>query len=318
MSHPDWLSGIVTAITPLARDIKRFTLRLSSGRYPAFASGSHLLLRIGYQPDSPVNAYSLLDAQGGGEEVHIAVKRAADSRGGSAWLHSLTPGSEIHFSTPANLFALRPAARRHVFVAGGIGITPFISHLAALTVAGETACLHYAFRHPSEAAFVDGLAERPNVTLYDGSCGQRLDVGALLAGLGPEDHLYVCGPISLVDEVKAKGSSIQAAGRLHIEQFSPSGSGATAQRGFTVRLMRSGHDIEVGASESLLDAIQRQSPVKVESLCREGYCGTCETRLLSGQADHRDQYLSDAEKQANDRIMLCVSRAACERLELDL
>ncbi|SCK11433.1 PDR/VanB family oxidoreductase [Vogesella sp. LIG4] len=316
-SHIAWLAGTVSDITPLARDIKRFTLRLEAGSYPEFASGSHLLLRVGSAADSPVNAYSLLDAGGGSAEIHIAVKREADSRGGSAWLHELAPGSAIHFSTPANLFALQPAARRHVFIAGGIGITPFISHLAAQRAAGGDCQLHYAYRQPDEAAFVDGLAGLPQVTLYDGSRGQRLDVAAVLATLGPDDHVYACGPQRLLDAVQAAGQALQAAGRLHIEQFAPpaapAGGGA-----FSVRLVRSGCDIQVAADESILDAIQRQSQVRVESLCREGYCGTCETRLLSGSAEHHDQYLSDGEKQAQDRIMLCVSRAACTRLELDL
>jgi len=317
MSDLRWLAGTVSDIAVLAPDIKRFTLRLDAGSYPAFASGSHLLLRVGDTADSPVNAYSLLDAGGGGAEVHIAVQREPASRGGSAWLHALQPGSSIHFSTPANLFALQPVARRHVFIAGGIGITPFIAHLAALQAGGGEGELHYAFRHAGAAAFVDSLAGQPQVRLYDGSQGQRLDVATLLATLGPDDHVYACGPQRLLDAVQAAGQQLRAEGRLHIEQFAPPATPATADA-FSVRLVRSGLDIAVAAGESILDAIQRHSPVRVESLCREGYCGTCETRLLAGSAEHRDQYLSDAEKQAQDRIMLCVSRAACARLELDL
>lgn len=316
MSTIHWLAGTVSDITVLAPDIKRFTLRPTAGHYPDFASGSHLLLRVGVAADSPVNAYSLLDASGGGAEVHIAVQREPASRGGSAWLHALQPGSAIHFSTPANLFALQSAARRHVFIAGGIGITPFIAHLAALQASGGQGELHYAFRHADTAAFVAQLAGQPQVSLYDGSQGQRLDVAALLATLGPDDHVYACGPQRLLDAVQAAGQQLRAEGRLHIEQFAP--QAAATGGAFSVRLARSGLDIAVAANESILDAIQRQSAVRVESLCREGYCGTCETRLLSGNAEHRDQYLSDAEQQAQDRIMLCVSRAACARLELDL
>lgn len=317
MSTIGWLAGTVSDITPLTRDIKRFTLRLAAGCYPVFASGSHLLVRVGNTDDSPVNAYSLLDAGGGKEEVHIAVKKAISSRGGSVWLHGLKPGADIRFSTPANLFALKPAARRHVFLAGGIGITPFISHLAALRVAGGDVQLHYAFRSANDAAFADSLAGMPFVTLYDGSQGQRLNVAQVIGALGPEDHIYACGPQRLLDEVLAVGESLLADGRLHTEQFAPAAA-PVASSGFTVRLARTGCDIQVAAEESILEAIQRQSQVKVESLCREGYCGTCETRLLAGHAEHHDQYLSDAEKQAQDRIMLCVSRAACSRLELDL
>lgn len=316
MSQISWLAATVEAVTVLASDIKRFTLRLQEGCYPEFSSGSHVLLRMGDAADSPVNAYSLLDATGGGKRVHIAVKRAAQSRGGSRWLHEQGIGACVQLSTPANLFALDAVARRHVFIAGGIGITPFIAHVAALQGSGGDFSLHYAFRDASQAAFVDSLAPLANVQLYDGSRGLRLDVAAILACLQDGDHVYACGPQPLLDEIKTQGQTLATQGRLHIEQFAPAAPAPGS--GFVVRLTRAACDIRVAADESILDAIQRQSSVRVESLCREGYCGTCETRLLAGVAEHRDQYLSETEKAAQDRIMLCVSRAACGSLTLDL
>ncbi|RQO68617.1 ferredoxin--NADP(+) reductase [Aquitalea sp. FJL05] len=316
MSQIHWMKGRLLASQPLARDIRALTLQPADGSYPAFSSGSHLLLRAGSRADSPVNAYSLLDASYEGNSLHIAVKREASARGGSAWLHGLQPGAGLEFTTPANLFALPPGTASFLFIAGGIGITPFIAHMAAMRGREQDFQLHYAYRSAAEAAFVEQLAGRDSVRLYDASQGARLDVAALLAGVGATSHVYACGPQRLIAEVEAVGQDLAQQGRLHIERFalpdSPAGSA------FVVQLARSGCEVRVAADESMLDAIQRQTVIRVESLCREGYCGTCETRLLAGTALHRDQYLSAAEQAAQDRVMLCVSRAACERLVLDL
>jgi ferredoxin-NADP reductase len=315
MPAPKWLYATLGETRPLANGIRELTL-LPDTPYPAYASGSHLLVRVGGQADSPTNAYSLLDYRVS-DGVHIAVQRAEASRGGSHWLHTLRPGERLCISTPANLFPLAPDASEHMFIAGGIGITPFIAHLAALDAAGQRARLHYAYRRSSQAAFVPPLSGRADTQCYDANCGQRMDIKTLLQDIDAHTHVYACGPQRLLDDVELHGAALRATGRLHIEQFSPPAHQETDD-GFTVQLARSGQRLAVAASETILDAIRRQSTVKIESLCREGYCGTCETRLLSGQAAHRDQYLSDQEKQAQDRIMLCVSRAACSHLVLDL
>ena len=316
MSQIRWMKGRLLASQPLARDIRALTLQPADGSYPAFSSGSHLLLRAGCSVDSPVNAYSLLDARYDGSSLHIAVKREASARGGSAWLHGLQPGAGLEFTTPANLFALQPGAASFLFIAGGIGITPFIAHMAAMRGREQDFQLHYACRSAAEAAFVEQLAGQDSVRLYDASQGARLDVAALLAGVGATSHVYACGPQRLIAAVEAAGGDLLQQGRLHIERFTlPDNPGGSE---FVVQLARSGCEVRVAADESMLDAIQRQTSIQVESLCREGYCGTCETRLLAGTALHRDQYLSAAEQAAQDRVMLCVSRAACERLVLDL
>ncbi|MXR37611.1 PDR/VanB family oxidoreductase [Craterilacuibacter sinensis] len=315
MPATEWLHATLGETQPLADGICQLSL-LPDTPYPPYASGSHLLVRVGGQADGPTNAYSLLGGSAR-NDVRIAVQRAEASRGGSHWLHTLRPGDRLCISTPANLFPLEPNASGHMFIAGGIGITPFIAHLAALDATGQRARLHYAYRSASKAAFVAELSGYADTQCYDAGRGQRMDIRALLQGVDAHTHVYACGPQRLLDDVELHGADLRAAGRLHIEQFSPPAHLATDDS-FTIQLARSGQRLTVAAGESILDAVRRQSTAKVESLCREGYCGTCETRLLSGQAAHRDQYLSDQEKQAQDRIMLCVSRAACSQLVLDL
>jgi ferredoxin-NADP reductase len=321
MSTLDQIATEVIAIDTLATDIKQFTLKPLTGVLPPFDSGSHILVqpRLAEQPGTKAyaNAYSLInDAVEG--VFKIAVKRDATSRGGSHHLHEAVGiGSQLMVSPPANLFRLADTAGRHVFIAGGIGITPFIAHMQALERQGGRYVLHYTFRGADSAAFGDMLEPRRRdglVQLYDTATGTRPDIAAIAADLSPADHLYVCGPISLIDAVTAAAVGRIAPEHLHVERFAaqPLYDGAT----FTVQLARSGATIEVAADESILTAIERQTDIAVDCLCREGYCGTCETALLAGEALHRDQYLDEADRQ--HKIMICVSRAKSRTLTLDL
>ncbi|UGA38699.1 PDR/VanB family oxidoreductase [Chromobacterium haemolyticum] len=253
-------------------------------------------------------AYSLLDPGGG--VYRIAVKREPDSRGGSSYLHALKPGSRrLRVQGPANRFPLAAAPGPRLFIAGGIGITPFIAHMAAL--GNDAYQLHYAFRDAASAAFAAQLANRSErgdarVHLYESQAGHRLDLDALIAAAPADSQVYVCGPERLIAATADACARRLPAGRLHYERFSA--DTAAESTGFEVELARSGLRLRVDADESILAAIERQTALRPDCLCREGYCGSCETRLLAGDAEHRDQYLSETERQ--ERIMICVSRAA--------
>jgi ferredoxin len=75
--------------------------------------------------------------------------------------------------------------------------------------------------------------------------------------------------------------------------------------------------VTVPPDKSILEAV-RGAGVAVLSSCEEGTCGTCETALLDGEADHRDSVLDDDERAENSCMMICVSRALSPRLVLDL
>jgi len=297
----------VIAIEQIARDVKAFTLKALDGTLPGFGSGSHIVVQL---QNGHANAYSLTNLFDG--TYQIAVKRDAASCGGSRFLHEqVRVGSRLPVSAPANLFALADGPGPHLFIAGGIGITPFIAHMAALQAAGGAYQLHYAFRGADTAAFVAALRGRDGVRLYDSALGQRLEVAALLDGLPAQAQVYVCGPQRLIDAVSA-----QCRNPLHVERFSA--AVPEADDGFAVTLARSGLQIRVEPDESILQAIERQTALQVQCLCREGYCGTCETALLAGEAAHYDQYLDQAEKAAQNKILICVSLAKGGTLTLDL
>lgn len=310
----------IEQVTPL---IKRFTLEpLDGAALPAFTGGSHIIVQMRDGARQFSNAYSLMSDPGELGRYQIGVRREEPSKGGSAFMHDkVAEGDVLSITTPSNLFALRGEAARHVLIAGGIGITPFVSQMHDLRRNGGDYELHYAFRSPEHGAFRDELQAMAQaggmVRCYADSLGQQLDIAGLLRGLAPQAHVYVCGPTGLIDAVRNTAEAVGLAPeRVHWEQFAApvlkDGSG------FTVVLARSGQTVEVGADESILKAIERDTSVAVECLCREGVCGTCETRILEGEAEHFDQYLSDQEKTAQRTMMICVSRARGGRLVLDL
>lgn len=316
----------VVAIETLTPLIKRFTLALPDGApLPPFSGGAHILVSMQDGDAWHHNAYSLLGSPHDTRQYQIAVRREEASRGGSAFMHEQADvGARLAIGTPANLFELARGAKRHVFIAGGIGITPFLAQLAehADKPADDFELeLHYAFRSPEHGAFVSELQAGPHaqqVHCYADSAGQRLDLLRLFKRLQsekPDAHVYVCGPQGLYDAVYANAALLGwPKAQLHSEQFAAT---ETAGKAFTVVLAKSGIEVEVGEDETMLKAIERAG-VSIDSLCREGVCGTCEVPILEGRADHRDQYLDDDEKAAQKTVLLCVSRALTPRLVIDL
>jgi ferredoxin len=123
--------------------------------------------------------------------------------------------------------------------------------------------------------------------------------------------------LAAVDEACARHPGLV----LHVERFTaavgasapPAGDGA-----FDVELVRSGVTVTVPADVSVLDAVLEVNP-DVPFSCTAGFCGTCETKVLGGAVDHRDELLSEVERQANATMMICVSRSAGgDKLTLDL
>ncbi|MEE9100270.1 2Fe-2S iron-sulfur cluster-binding protein [Pseudomonas sp. QE6] len=308
----------VTAVEQATPQIKRFTLARTDGQpMPAFTGGSHVIVKM---TDGLSNAYSLMSDPRDLSHYQIGVRLEEQSKGGSAFMHQqVEVGSELTISTPNNLFGLDPKAGRHVLIAGGIGITPFLSQLHELEGGAVPYELHYAFRSPEHGAFQGDLADGPHaesVRFYIDSLERRLDLAGLFASLAEDAHVYVCGPKPLIDAVidGAKKAGI-AESRVHFEQFAaaPASGGA-----FTLVLGRSGRELRVEEGMTIIQAIENVKAAKVECLCREGVCGTCETAILEGEVEHFDQYLSDDEKASQQTMMLCVSRARGERLVIDL
>ena len=320
-----WLPLLVQQRLTVARDIVEFTLAFAdAGELPPFESGAHVLVRT---PAGSTRKYSLINPPNERRHYVIAVRRDAHGRGGSVSMADrLASGAAIETSVPENAFPLQPSARRYLFIAGGIGITPIlgmIRHLQARAVEGEnppTFQLIYLTRSAADTAYLEELASQAlgtHVSLHHdlGDAGEAFDLWPVLERPTAGTHIYCCGPRGLMDSVRDMTGHWPETS-IHFESFGGSDAAMfEANQPFTIRLARSGESIEVDADHTVLEALQAHG-CRVMSSCEAGSCGTCRTTYLSGDVEHRDLVLGEGEKA--DQIMVCVSRARGGVLELDL
>lgn len=307
----------IEQVTPL---VKHFTLVKQDGTvFPAFSGGSHIVISLNIGDRVHRNPYSLMGSPEDNGAYHISVRRQEKSRGGSVYLHeNVTVGMPLKITYPVNLFSLAKKARKHILLAGGIGITPFISQIADLKRLDANYELHYAFRAPEHGAFAEQLKKTcgDNLHCYIDSLGEKIDLATLLGNQPLGTHVYVCGPNAMVVSVlEAARNFGWPESHIHSEQFLAPPVGEP----FKIQLARSNKEIQVPAEMSMLEAIEAAG-VQADFLCRGGACGRCELQVLEtdGVLVHHDHFLTDAEKASTKKIMPCVSRAKCERLLLDL
>ncbi len=308
---------VVTAAARAAEDIHTFELRdPAGGDLAPFTAGAHVQVR---SPAGHVRKYSLCNDPAERGRYVIAVKRDAAGSGGSMDLvDNARVGSVLEVSTPHNSFNLAPRARSFLFVAGGIGITPILAMARALNRDGRPYTLYYLTRSPAHTAFLDELSCEPfrgKVVIHHdaGDPGRSLDLWPLFEKPG-QAHIHCCGPHPLLEAVRDM-TGHWPAGAVHFESFVDALAAARpGDKPFTVVLARSGARIEVPPRVSILEAMRARG-FDAPSSCESGTCGTCRTRLIAGEADHRDLVLMEDERPGN--IMLCVSRAAGAEITVD-
>ncbi|MCQ6273340.1 PDR/VanB family oxidoreductase [Pseudarthrobacter sp. R1] len=298
--------------------------RTDGGPLPAWAPGAHVDVHL---PSGTVRQYSVCGDPADATTYRIAVLELPEGRGGSLEVHrELRPGRILSIGAPRQNFSLADAGE-YVFVAGGIGITPLLPMIHQVQQRGLPWKLVYGARTAEHFAFLGELASlrAPSLQLYAQDTDGHPDLAAVVRD-NPAAAVYTCGPAGLMD---ALSTHMAAAGRLHqlhLERFAPaappvdgpedSPSGAVTES-FEVELERTGTVITVGPNESVLDAV-RAAGVQHPSSCEMGFCGTCEVKVLCGKVDHRDDLLTETERENGNSMMICVSRSASPRLVLDL
>jgi len=313
---------IVVARTNQAQDICSFELaRVDGAPLPAFEAGAHIDVHL---PGGLIRQYSLCNPPWENRSYLIGVLKDPASRGGSQAMHEqMQVGQKLLIGEPRNLFPLNEDARRSLLFAGGIGITPILCMAERLHRLGADFQLHYCARSSERAAFVERLqaapfAERVQLHFDDGPATQRLDASALLADPDPGTHLYVCGPGGFMEHVlstaKAQGWDDQ---RAHREYFAAAPINHANDGSFAVQLNSSGQIIQIRADQSVAEALE-DSGILIPLSCEQGICGTCLTRVLAGEPEHRDLFLTEAEQAQNDQFTPCCSRAKSPLLVLDL
>lgn len=315
----DIIETVVVGRRDQAAGISVFELARPDGQpLPAFEAGAHIDVHVA---DGLIRQYSLCNPPGGRDRYRIGVLDDPNSRGGSRAIHrDFQIGKAVRISAPRNHFPLDLGAAKSMLVGGGIGVTPMLAMAYTLKAAGKPFELHYCSRSRDRAGFLDELSaqfpDQLRLHFDDGPEAQRFDAKACLTAQPAGAHVYVCGPSGFMDWVigSAKEAGYERA-RIHYEYFNAVvETGGTA---FEVVARRSGITVQVGPDQSILDALGKAG-IKVKKSCEQGVCGTCLCDVLDGTPDHRDKFLTDDEKEANDQIVVCCSRASTPRIVLDL
>lgn len=308
----------VTRAEKIADGIHLFELRHPAGApLPAFTAGAHIQLRV---PNGLVRKFSLCNDPAERDRYCVAVKREDSGRGGSISLIDETRvGDELMASAPVNDFGLPQRGDNFIFIAGGIGITPFMAMIRQLQpLEGKKFRLYYCSRSPEMTAFREELSTpelKGKVTIHydDGDPAKALDLWPIVEERKNREHLYCCGPRGLMQAVRdATGHWSPTA--IHFEAFSEAETRRPDDKPFTVRLARSGEVFEVPVGTTIMEAMRARG-YEVPSSCETGTCGTCRTKLVSGEADHRDLVL--AEHERGSQVMICVSRARSPEIVID-
>lgn len=312
----------VTAKTVEAIDICSFELVAPNHQsLPAFSAGSHLDVQV---TGGLTRQYSLCNDPAESHRYLIAVLKDPKSRGGSRSMHdAVNVGDTVTISTPKNHFPLAHGARRSLLLAGGIGVTPVLCMAERLSVMGSDFSMHYCTRSADRTAFRQRIVSSPYASRVqfhfdDGDAAQRLDIACLLGSEAHDTHLYVCGPKGFMDAVltTARGTGWPEE-RLHYEFFGAAVAKSESDQSFQVKLASSGKVITVLKDQTIVEALAKEG-IEIQTSCEQGVCGTCLTRVLEGEPDHKDVYLTPEEQAANDRFTPCCSRSRSPLLVLDL
>ena len=310
--------------TEVARDIVSFELADPSGAtLPAFSAGAHIDVMLA---DGLVRQYSLCNDPRETHRYMLGVLREPTSRGGSTAMHALSEGTLLDISEPRNHFPLAHDAAHSILLAGGIGVTPILCMAERLAHAGASFELHYCTREPERAAFRERFDDphlRPHSRLYfdTAPATERIDLARVLGAPDDGKHVYVCGPAGFIDFVLDVTRQLGwRSENVHREYFgAPAANAATHDTDgpFQVKLAGSGRIVDVAPTQTIVAALE-QAGITIATSCEQGVCGTCLTRVLAGEPDHRDVYLTDEERAANDQFLPCCSRSKSPLLVLDL
>ncbi len=311
----------VAAIIQVAEKVKRFRLvRVDGLPLPVFSGGAHIVVSMLDGDLLRRNPYSLMSSPTDQTAYEISVLQVEKSRGGSAFLHEkLNVGDKLTISQPLNLFPCDVRGRKHIFMAGGIGITPFMAMMDQMTRESSNFELHYAMRDRKHGAYWQELQQRyaaHRVKIYFDVEKLFIPTDAILANQPLGTHLYVCGPSGMIDGVLNKATALGwPKQNLHSERFLAPLPGDI----FKAELKRSKKTITVGTHQSILEAVEAAG-IDAPYLCRGGACGQCETSVLGceGIIEHNDIFLEPEDKASGKTIMICVSRVKGQAITLDL
>ena len=302
------------SVQKLTDQISEFNFETPSDAAHAWAAGSHVEL----ETLAGLRSYSLI--RWPNETINhfrFAVKCEQPGMGGSQAMHNLRGGDVINAKDVRNNFELVDQTCPILLLAGGIGITPIISMAAELHEKNHPFQLHYAVRNAESAAYTDELmhyfGDRFHLYLDDTN---PIDLNDLIT-TNTDHAFYICGPQGMLNAARSLAEDAKIpASKIHVELFANTES-ETGNTPFEVEIASTGQIVSVAANQTIVEALE-EAGVDVMYDCQRGDCGICATDVIAGVPDHRDVVLSEAERNSNSVMQICVSRALSERLVLDL
>lgn len=304
-----------------ADDIVSFELVAVNGQpLPAFSAGSHIDVHVA---DGLVRQYSLCNPPHEQHRYQIGILRDPNSRGGSSAMHSdIRVGDVLTISEPKNLFALTPS-KRTLLLAGGIGVTPILCMAEHLAATSAEFAMHYCARSPERMAFKERIGASPfadhvHYHFDSGHDEQKLKLKEVIATPDADTHIYVCGPAGFIDHVVNTAKELGwPSTHVHLEHFNAAPVDTGGDAPFDVKIASTGQVYTIPVGKSVIKVLA-DNGVDLPMACEQGICGTCLTGVLEGEPDHRDMYLTDEERDANDQFTPCCSRAKSALLVLDV
>lgn len=316
---------VVASVSPEGARSRRYVLQGDGGRRLAgFSAGAHIAVHVEIPgAGRQTRCYSLINPRDSEtvDTYEIVVQHEARGRGGSEWLASeLRPGSVLEIDAPRQAFSLAEGPEPVLLIGGGIGVTPILAMARTCEQTGRAYRLHYFARSSDDAPLAQAVRalRHGSVHLHLGTPVPevRCRLRAIIGDSAPSTSLHVCGPKGLIEEAFLCARQAGWAERqLRCESFTA--ASGSDDRSFSVRLASSGRLITVPADRTMLHALA-ENGVQLPTSCGAGICGSCLVTVLSGRVDHRDSFLSDEEKNLDDMMCACVSRAAGDEIEIDL
>lgn len=316
----------VVAVLPSSRRSVELLLEpIGEHSQLAPSPGSHVDVHL---PNNMVRQYSLIQTQDDQQDYRICVQLDSNSRGGSRTIHEqVDVGDVLTISPPRSNFSLLEDSKHALLLAGGVGITPLISMAHQLHQDRVPFELHVYARDDTDLPLRDRLhtcAFRESVFTHYSSAGDsfRQQSPQALAASSPSSALYICGPTGFVETARERAAHHGwLPGRVIVEQFTPTEQTATSthphEQAFTVVAASTGQRMDVPPGDSIADVLERHGYDTGRS-CGQGYCGSCLTRVISGQPDHRDDFQNSVEHAANTHINICCSRSLTPEIALDI
>ncbi|HIM39864.1 MAG TPA: oxidoreductase [Methylophaga aminisulfidivorans] len=304
-------------ITYLSEEIKAFRFTSPDGQLlPGASAGSHITVTLSHQLK---RSYSLLNTGEQLSHYDIAVKKESAGRGGSKFMHeSLMVGKLIDVAAPVNFFELSERAEHYVLIADGIGVTPIYAMWQALKQRNASYTLHYASRSAQDGIMLTEFALDPNCKLHFDAESGIFNMSQAIAEAPEKAHFFCCGPGPMLDAYH-KACAHLPPEQIHFEQFAPAASLNQTLNvdSYEVYLAKSEQRFVVPRGQSILDCLLAAGH-DLNYSCQQGICGQCETEVLVGEPCHKDQILTEAEKQANRSMMICCSSSRSPKLVFNL